>query len=216
MKTYNTAVIDIETMAFITPEMRDLLESQIKPRGNLRDEKKIADDMKAKQLAIYERAALSPLTGAVAIACVDIEDGGGRWSRVTFTSQAGESECLKELSQFMTQHAPAVIVTYNGENFDLPFLAGRCAIRGVVGYHWPLTRGSAPRHIDICKILGGGTLEQWGVALGLIGGKWSPSADVPAMIASGDWESAIEHCISDVVLTKALYLRLRETAGMGR
>lgn len=217
MKNCNTAVIDIETMAAITQEMRELLESRIKPRGNLKDEAKIKADIEEKRLAMFERAALSPLTGAVAVVCVELEDAGrGQWDRVILTSQGGEAGCLRELSRVMMEHSPMSIVSFNGEAFDLPFLAARCAIHGIEGYHWPRGRGAAPKHIDLFRLLGGGTLEQWGVALGMIGAKGSPSSDVPTMIASGDWESAIEHCVEDVVLTRTLYSRLRGAAGMGR
>lgn len=206
-------VIDIETRASVSEAMRSLLERDLKPRGNLRDPAKIAQDIEEKKEAIYSKAALSPLTAEAAIfGWAEIRDGEVV-SRGTLDAREGEEKLLDLITKKMEEMKPNVIVTFGGMRFDLPFLVARYMIRDVRSFPWPLIRGTYPQHVDLRELLGDGTLEQWAVAAGFLGeSKTSKSADVPVMIASGDWDGAISHCAEDVDVTARLYQRLAETA----
>lgn len=204
-------IIDIETTSKITDEMRAHLESSIKPRKNVKDPDKIAADVEKKRLDIYEKAALSPLTGRVAvIGYIAIDESGNERQEVLTTQASTERELLSVIADVMRAMDPRRIVTFNGRRFDLPFLAARSMIHGISGYQWPL--GHTFTHVDLCDYLEG-SLDAWAIAMRRRG-KEIPSSDIPALIEAGEWDVVIRHCADDLLLTRDLYRRLRDVAAL--
>ena len=72
--------LDIETIANVTPGIELAMVAGLKPRKGTKDEDKIAQQLKAKRDEIFERAALSPLTGQ--ICCVVAEEVDAPDSRI--------------------------------------------------------------------------------------------------------------------------------------
>lgn len=200
-------VIDIETRTYITPEMAQHMEARIEPPKNYRDQDKINAYLEERRRAAYEKAALSPLTAEVAVVGIAWRsEGATEWEREVLDAREGEEKLLRALDERMTSLDPRRVVTFNGTRFDIPFLAARYTIRNLSSYPWPTGRDY--QHIDLFRLLGEqGSLEQWSIAIGL-GWKGVSGADVPALIAAGEWDTVREHCMDDVNCTAALYDRV--------
>lgn len=217
MKYCKAVVIDIETKASITDDMREILERDLAPAKNLKDEEKIKNSIEKKRMSIYEKAALSPLTAEVAIFGCAVEYHNDSNTEIKIFSaneyHDEEKELLRAITEFMASKNDATIVTFNGRSFDLPFLAARYVINNLSSYPWPL--GYQKNHIDLRDLIIDGSLEKWAVAIGM-GKKAAPSAEIPAIIASGDWETAREHCYDDVSVTLELYRRFEAAGRLNR
>lgn len=200
-------VLDIETRTSVGDEMREYLEVKISAPSNYRDEAKIRAYIDEKRAAIYERAALSPLTAEVAVVGLAWRaQGATAWGCEVLDARDGETALLIQLDERMTRLDPRRIITYNGQRFDLAFLAARYAIRDLACHPWPSGRDF--RHVDLFRVLGEqGSLDQWAIAIGMPTKK-IPSAEMPALIAAGDWDAVREHCLADVRVTAALYERV--------
>lgn len=209
-------IIDIETRTAIAPEMARHMEAKIEPPKNYRDADKINAYLEEKRRAVYERAALSPLTAEVAVVGLAWRcEGATEWMiEALDADKGGEEKLLRALDARVTALDPRRIVTYNGTRFDIPFLAARYTIRGLTSYPWPTGRDY--QHIDMFRLLGEqGSLEQWSIALGM-GSKGVSGADVPALIAAGEWDTVREHCKDDVACTAELYDRVIACCRIGK
>lgn len=208
-------IIDIETRTAVAPEMARYMEARIEPPKNYRDADKINAYLEEKRRAVYERAALSPLTAEVAVAGLAWRgEGATEWELEVLDARYGEEQLLRALDERVTALDPRRIVTYNGTRFDIPFISARYAIRGMSSYQWPT--GKDYQHIDMFRLLGEqGSLEQWSIALGM-GNKGFSGADVPALIAAGEWDTVREHCEDDVACTAELYDRVIACCRIGK
>lgn len=116
-------VIDIETMP---REAAQKYLPEVKADPRLKDEVKIAASIKQKQTAQIEKMALSPLYGEMAfLGWRTADESGGIF---------GEDDIL---SSFKDLIAGRKIITYNGNNFDIPFIFKRGMIKGVDGFTIP-------------------------------------------------------------------------------
>lgn len=210
-------VLDIETVGAVSNEMRDYLIDKLKAPGNVKDPEKIKRSIAEKAAAIDEKAALSPLTGEVAIVGLAYSDSSH--VEVISAKDGGEERLLVTLILrlgSLRADGPLTLVTYNGKRFDLPFLAARAAIRGIffpVGSRLP--SAYSREHIDLYDVLGEGSLEQWAIALGMPRKK-IPGAEIPRLIQDGKWEEAEEHCLEDIKVTLALYNKVASVVDAGR
>lgn len=200
-------IIDIETSAKVSQEMLGLLMNKISAPANYKDKDKIEKYIEEKKAALLERAALSPLTGEVAVVGLAWRaQYATSWEHEVLDASAGEETLLRALDERMPRLDTRRIVTFNGGRFDLPFLAARYAIRGMSSYPWPAPRDR--QHLDLFAVLGEqGSLDQWAIAMGMPT-KDIKSADMPALVAAGEWEAVREHCLGDVLVTAALYERV--------
>ncbi|PNX49861.1 MAG: hypothetical protein BV457_00040 [Thermoplasmata archaeon M9B1D] len=108
--------IDIET---IPNEEAICLLPEVKAKANLKDEKKIKEDIEAKRQIQIEKMALCPEFGK--IACIGIY---GEDKKEVLVGE--EKEILQKfLFEFLPNINLAQIVTYNGKGFDFNFIIKR-------------------------------------------------------------------------------------------
>lgn len=214
---------DIETIAH--PNAQAWAEPVKAPR-HYRDETKIADYIKAAELAYLEDAALhGHRCRIVAIGYEDISHGHGEpqvtlcsneleerhaliafWdSWATFTAEA-------KRAQFHTAHydrRDPLFLGFRNLSFDLPILMVRSRYLQVKYPGINIDKYRSP-HVDLYKELTyNGVLE--GASL-----KWFAKrhdipvyddingADVGAAVARGDYQAVHDHCLSDLTLVRAL------------
>lgn len=143
--------IDIETMP--NDVLIDKLP-EVKASKTLKDPEKIKSDIEKKQSEQVSKMALSPLYGK--IACIGIYGSDGT-KKCLFGS---EEDMITELLNIISKPRTKVI-TYNGKNFDFPFIFRRAAILGIKPLYqmdgWT-NRFKAYNHIDImaewCAVYG--------------------------------------------------------------
>lgn len=190
-------LIDLETVPALTPEMTAEIDAEIdaetKAPGNYKDPEKIrayVEEAKAKAKAkAIEKAALSPLTGAiclVTIAEVGAEPGG-TMRQFGSPLMSDEIVCIRESLAYLAQIDKGhQIVTFNGTRFDLPYLAIRAMVRGISS-PWPIPRAKDwARHLDLYQALGEpGSLSRCAMAILGRGKGDVTGADVPRLWASG-------------------------------
>lgn len=113
------------------------------------------------------------------------------------------------------------LVTYNGRGFDLPVLALRCLRYGLplaylAGGGEARQVASGAPHLDLCELLGGRGLGLDAAArlIGLPGKQGMDGSQVAELHARGDWAALRRYCLSDVVQTGFLLLRIRLLQGL--
>ena len=214
-------VLDIETVADVSPEVRAALVARIKPRANLTDPYKIRQDVAEKEAAIDEKAALSPATGRVVAVGLAIRPPGDVWhehvvtcwpddpqSVPRFTSDISpEALILRAVGNLLWPHHEATFVTFCGRTFDLPFLQARIARHQLAeNFRYSLTtRG---RGLDLFDVLG----QEYGLdiwARALLGrGKLASGEKVAGIVADKRWDWLRAYCLDDVRITREIYERL--------
>lgn len=147
----NILVYDIETVALSDARL-DLIEPEHEAPANLKDPAKIAAAIADKKAAWREKAALSPITGRVAmIGCLGAVD---EIRFLTFSGTVTDAELDAQealILQWFWQLAVKAIntgcllVSFNGHGFDIPFLVKRS---------WAL-KVAVPAEIDV--------LNRWGL-----------------------------------------------------
>jgi DNA polymerase elongation subunit (family B) len=159
-------VFDIETVANV--EMFPHVPPPAVKYGNTKDEAKRKDIEEAAIKKQIQGMALSPLTGRIcAYAVVHAEELPGNnfklekvTSGVLKTVDDNEERALiKKLLKEAGLSEPKrqIIVTFNGMDFDLPFIYGRAMMLGMVPLplqlsHWT-KRYSVTPHVDLRKVL---------------------------------------------------------------
>jgi len=237
-ETTHTYALDIETCAW-APGVERRLAQPFYPRANLKDEKKKAADVERQKHKAAADAALSPLTGQVALVTLTDETGVQTFD---VDLDLDESAVLSAVAAYCS--TAKRVVTFNGTSFDLPFLRARAMACGV---RLPAcltdTRRYSPLHLDLREVLTGGDrygkgkLEDWCFLAGIeaiptpmpnaetagtfVPPPWDPDAkpepgravtgaDIPGLIEAGEWDAVREYAADDGLLTWALYQALRQ------
>lgn len=121
-------------------------------------------DYKGPQLAKRgeEKPGLSPITGKV-IAFGYKRNGG---ALETFTDSSEKAVITTAASIFNISKV-ATVITFNGKQFDVPFLAVRAAVLGVKFNFASVLRRYSDEHIDVYEVLNSyrtpakGSLKHW-------------------------------------------------------
>ncbi|HEX2570984.1 MAG TPA: ribonuclease H-like domain-containing protein [Polyangia bacterium] len=131
-----------------------------------------------------------------------------------------EPGMLAEFAHELDAERP-YIVSYNGRGFDLPVLALRCLRHGIplaylAGGGEARQVASGAPHLDLCELLGGRGLGLDAAArlIGLPGKQGMDGSQVAELHARGDWAALRRYCLSDVVQTGFLLLRIRLLQGL--
>lgn len=214
-------LIDLETWPCLTPEMLSEIEAEIeaetKAPGNYKDPSKIAayvEEAKAKAKAkAIEKAALSPLTGAICLVTIAEVDAtpGGTIRQFGSPLIADETVCIREALGYLADiDRGHQIVTFNGQRFDLPFLAIRAMVRGISS-PWPIPRAKDwARHLDLYQALGEpGSLDRCARAILGRGKGDVTGADVPRLWAT-EPERVREYARNEMELLIGIYRAWRE------
>ncbi|BDG05795.1 3'-5' exonuclease [Anaeromyxobacter oryzae] len=113
----------------------------------------------------------------------------------------------------------ASLVTFHGKGFDLPVLELRSLKHGIPTPAWfaAARRSGGADHHDLKELLAGAAtaapLDLYAKLVGLPGKEDVAGADVQALYAAGALDRIAAYCMSDVVQTFLLFLRLRLVDG---
>lgn len=129
-----------------------------------------------------------------------------------------EGGILQDFARFVDERRPD-LVTWNGRGFDLPVIAARCLRHGVPLRHYYTDRDvryrfSPEGHFDLMDFLadfGAARPAKLDVVAKLVGmpGKYGVDGkDVAPMVHAGKLAEVQAYCLSDVVQTAAIFLRL--------
>jgi predicted PolB exonuclease-like 3'-5' exonuclease len=138
---------------------------------------------------------------------------------------AGKTEpgMLADFARFMDERAPR-LVTWNGRGFDLPVIAARCFRHGVPFRHYYEKRDlryrfSCEGHFDLMDFMAdfgaarAAKLDVAARAAGMPGKLGVDGSDVARLVAEGRLAEVQRYCVTDVVQTAAVYLRLELVRG---
>jgi 3'-5' exonuclease len=123
------------------------------------------------------------------------------------------------LEALWTRLEGASLVTFHGKGFDLPVLELRSLKRGVPTPAWfaSARRSGGSDHFDVKEMLAGAAtaapLDLYAKLVGLPGKEDVEGADVQALYVAGALDRIAAYCMSDVVQTFLLFLRLRLVEG---
>jgi DNA polymerase elongation subunit (family B) len=207
----NTYIIDIETKPLEANELKRLAP-EFKADSRLKDPVKIAEDLKSKEAAFFDKAALSALTSSVfALGVWEV----GKNQPVIHCNN-DEKVVIAEFNKLI-QAKDFKLVTFNGNSFDIPFLCRRGLKHGFnffkkfykndggMNYDAPL--------IDIaamwdCRAKTYPSLNDIAVFFG-VGGK-SKSEELFYQVWEKDQAAATKYLYNDLDLTK----KIAETWGV--
>lgn len=204
-------VVDIETCGL--PNAADFLEP-VQAAKNLKDPEKIKADIEQRTNERDQKLALDWNVGFIVAL--------GYWTERTGTvvhccSNADEEAAA--LIDFWEESRHRTIVGFNLKGFDLRFMVQRSRYlrvpHPILDFSKYSRKGVTDLFIDLT--FGDGTYDQGAMKRSLkafcrrfeipvtdaIGG-----ADVPALVAAGQWQDVKAHCASDVELTVKLAHRL--------
>lgn len=202
-------VFNIETITDpSSPSVASLSEEAMEAPAGWKDPEKIADRKRENYLKALDGTGLQPLTGQ--IVCIDAVIPTTE-ADIFFSTIAPqpELEMLSGFRSFLEGLDNAVLVTYNGELFDVPYVISRMMALNVPIPE--ILRKAAQKkwdsHIDMFKVLGKkGKLKEWALRYGLepIFGDGSL---VQGWYDAGDFGSIKRHCEDNVRVTAELLRR---------
>lgn len=208
-------VLDIETIPNST--MIDQLPEVEVKTGNLKDPAKIKEKIAEAKADQIEKMALSPLYGRVC-AFVAMEDEQTVWKEcITEDSDAEETRILVTLFRAISGKR---VVTYNGNNFDLPFIYRRAVILGIDVREFGLPtladmgkRFSNSLHVDLMNAWCGiGQFEKLDNIAKILLGDAKIEIDFkefPELIKSEEGrDTLLAYCAQDVLLSMKLWNRI--------
>jgi DNA polymerase elongation subunit (family B) len=217
-----TLIIDIET-APITKERLDSYISAFEPELMVEgdpDWVEVEADEKPKKGAKKKPKKPKPKVGSKSakgglhwltgqICCVGVLPTDGE--PVMFADE-DEEVVLVGLYHYLYDAFPYLTVTFNGAEFDLPFIRMRGLLYGLdFSGLLPLEKFSKT-HIDIYQVLGG----KWVLPAKLAEYCWyfgiedidDTGAHVAELFRAGDIEAIVRHCRGDVIATEKLYKKV--------
>jgi len=200
--THRDIVIDIETYG--NEEMIKYLP-EVEASKTLKDPEKIAKDIEEKRQEQIDKMALNPLYGK--IACIGLYSQD--YQDVLFGT---EEEILTKYFKIVQDKN---IITYNGINFDIPFIYKRACIYGIkdIADMKPMVAKFNNRHhIDImqefCEY---GKYEKLNTLAKIYLGEEKKDFDVKLikdLIATEDGRKQLKnYCLQDVALTYKLAVK---------
>ena len=108
-------------------------------------------------------------------------------------------------------------VTFNGKDFDIPFIINRSAINGIVPtVRIPTRRYYNDRHFDVLEELSNHftsnelKLKEYCKIFGIENADETDGSEVHALWLKGDKAAIEKHCASDVRATFALYEKIKD------
>ncbi len=198
-------VLDIETKPDeISEQLANELYGKIEPTLTAIKAKKEGEYIQQKKDEIAESFALSPMTGKILGIGFLLPEA----DKETYIEDT-EEQMLKYISDLFAKGI-GKIVTFNGKNFDIPFIKIRSAILNV---HIPPIfnkKYDVDRHFDVREVLTNfganqkGTLKEWAIVFGT-----TPPKDSGKAIHLLTKEERQEKCLTDCRNTNFIYQRLK-------
>ena len=204
-------IVDIETCGL--PNAADFLEP-VTPDKRLKDVEKIKADIQEKEQTRLDKLALDWNVGRIAAL--------GWW-----TESAGvQAVCCQDeqietmaLQSFWHDCKHRTIVGFNVKGFDLRFMVQRSRYLNVphpmLDFSKYSRKGITDLYLDLT--FGDGTYDQGAMRrtlqafarrFGIAVDDTVTGADVPKLVAAGEWVTVLDHVKSDVLLTLELAKRL--------
>lgn len=139
--------------------------------------------------------------------------------------QSNEKDVLKGFWNLLAHYKNAILITFNGRNFDAPYLMLRSAVLEIAPTRNLMegTKFNYPMHIDLLDVLTFYSQSQYGAtrrfnfdfytqAFGLVSPK---SKEVNGSVVSdffgeGEYEVIARYCLRDVAATWQLFKRIRK------
>ena len=204
-------VVDIETCGL--PNAADYLEP-VQADKRLKDPEKIKADLAEKEQARIDKLALDWNVGRIAAI--------GWWTAgedTTVLVNTDETQEAESLEIFWRRAKHRTIVGFNIKGFDLPFMVQRSRYLGIayptLDFSKYSRKGIADLYLELT--FGQGTYDQGAMrrSLGAFCKRFGipvsdevKGAEIPALVAAGDWAKVRAHLTSDVDLTRALAIKL--------
>ncbi|ABC82607.1 hypothetical protein Adeh_2837 [Anaeromyxobacter dehalogenans 2CP-C] len=161
-----------------------------------------------------------PYHRPVAACLLEAEEDGGIvrvTDAVAWTDRRGpEAAFLETMWQRLEG---ASLVTFHGKGFDLPVLELRSLKHAIPTPAWfgAARRTGGTEHLDVKELLAGqataAPLDLYAKLVGLPGKEDVAGADVQALYAEGALDRIAGYCMTDVVQTFLLFLRVRLVEG---
>lgn len=212
-------ILDIETVAL--PDAASYLDP-VKAAANLKDPKKIADDIAQREAERIEKIGLD--WNLSRIVALGVTDHDGDTDVFVCRDEAGEREALIELwaryrktkGHDQTGHR---LVGFNLWKFDVPFLLQRSRYLDIKAPHLDMRRYGNRDICDLYQILTFDEMQAGTVMARSLksflrrfgypkAGPDISGADVAARYAAGDWDAIEQHCRLDVDATAWLAERI--------
>lgn len=128
--------------------------------------------------------------------------------------QGEDEKALLEAFWEMIDPMTDILIGFNSDSFDIPFIIKRCLIARV-----KIKRLAKNNIIDLRKMVNSffinyskyekGTLSEWAAHLGIPVETFDGS-HMKELYEKGDWNAIVSHCCEDIKITKALFDRCRE------
>ncbi len=197
---FDRIVFDIETVADETVPIEIVQEIL----GNLKK--------KSEADAVAE-FGLSPLTGK--ICCIgygraETEDEPLKIKGIVSKDEKVVLNAIAELVNSSSQLT--TFITFNGKNFDLPFIKIRAAINEVpINFQFTDKKYDLYPHFDVRSALtnfeqyGKGSLEVWARRFGIMTDGEATGADIQGLYNAGQFDEIANKCKGDILKTYALY-----------
>lgn len=200
-------VFDIETCP--SPDCVEYLTDPIEAPSNYKDPVKIADYIaKARQRQIDDAALDLDLCEVVAIGELMPGDGVGAVTR----KDASEAEMI---DHFWRLAQNRTLIGFNVLHFDLLVLLRRSLYLGVTPLPISVDRYRHDNVIDLADLLSFGrrdllrSLSFYAKRLGILHDDSVKGADIPKLVAEGNWEAVRGHVKADVMTTCVIAERLK-------
>ena len=231
-------VVDIETI----PDLKDEVYVNYKSSALMRKGLSKAETIEShKKEVIRDKFALSPLTGKLICGgfLSDMQLPEAPLTEHTVLNKAGEDTLLyydailsdNELGLLVdTLHTIQRyldnghrIVTYNGNDFDIPFIVRRAIFNNLeCPANFPtldnLTNKYRPQyHLDLKMVLNpsyaeqqrSGKLSEWAYLLGATSDLGGNGGEVYEQYLTKDFDGIKNHCIADIVKTYFIYQAIK-------
>jgi hypothetical protein len=204
-------ICDIETCGL--PNAAEFLEP-VTPDARLKDPEKIKADIADKEQARLNKLALDWNVGRIVAI--------GWWTEEQGTHGMVCRDEMEEriaLTSFWDASRHRTIVGFNLKGFDLRFMVQRSRYlrvpHPILDFSKYSRRGVTDLYLDLT--FGDGTYDQGAMKrtlhafcrrFGIPVNDDIKGAEIPALVAAGQWEQVKAHCLSDVELTVQLAQRL--------
>lgn len=220
--------IDIETIPDISEGALQRCIDAVEPPGQYKKPESIAEWKAANARAIgqeqWQRTALDPMFGSIVVICWAVKDGEVR--RVYREPTESEKDMLADWSEKLQADMGSAghfrlprFTGWNCADFDLRFLAIRCAINGVKPpFALPVNQKYDGQYVcDLMRVWSGykGYQKQSAVARAL-GIKLQDETDGSALwglIQEKGVEAAVTKCLSDIDALRQIYNRMSPIFG---
>lgn len=221
--------LDIETIPDLSEGALQRCIDAVEPPGNYKKPDSIAEWKLANAEAIgkeeWQRTALDPMRGSVAVICWETEKSGPR----SIYREPGESEATMlntwaeliglDMTDVPGSYRLPRFVGWNVAEFDLRFIAIRCVVHGIkLPFALPVNERYDGRGVcDLMRIWSGfkGFQKQSAVAkaLGIELADQTDGKDLWPLIQEKGIQAAVTKCLSDVGALKQIYGRMAPIFG---